>query len=469
MSIRLRLTLIYTAILALTLMAFGTALYVIQDRTTMLFFERAAANAAERIVEGRQLRSASHRLAPPGFPLPPSAPRDIYLQIRGLDGAVIERPANASEQTLPLTDAARRAAQAGHSWTETASQGGERLLIYNAPVAIDGQTVEIVQVALPLLTRDHGLGMLRRTLLIGSSLVSLAAFGIGWGLAGLALRPIHRITQTAQVIGTQQDFSKRVEYAGPNDEVSQLATTFNTMLTQLESAYQEMERALEMQRQFVADVSHELRTPLTTIRGNLELLRRQPPISAVDRGEVLADMGAESERLIRLVSNLLMLARAEARRPLHSEEIALGPLVEDICRQVMLLAPQRSIVNEATLDACVLGNPDALKQVLLILLDNAIKHTPPAAAITVRATDTEKGSALLVCDNGPGIDPQRLPRIFDRFYHADPARAAAGSGLGLAIAKSLVTAQNGTLTVESEAGHGSTFTVTLPRAEQSGE
>ena len=153
------------------------------------------------------------------------------------------------------------------------------------------------------------------------------AFGVGWWLAGTALRPIKRITRTAQEIGAAQDFGRRVSYDGPPDEVGRLASTFNTMLSSLQAAY-------HTQRRFVADASHELRTPLTSIRGNLGLLKREPPIAETDRVAVIDDLVSESERLSRLVADLLTLARSDTGRPLRQEPVPLGPLVGDVIRRL---------------------------------------------------------------------------------------------------------------------------------------
>jgi signal transduction histidine kinase len=276
----------------------------------------------------------------------------------------------------------------------------------------------------------------------------------------MSLRPIHRLTRTAQAIGTERDFSRRVEHTGPDDEVGRLAKTFNAMLAQLEAAYQHVEQSLEMQRRFVADVSHELRTPLTTLSGNVELLCREPPISAEDRSEVLADMGSESKRLIRLVNDLLALARADARLSVQGNAVAIKPLVEEVCRQARLLAPEREIDCSAPPDVAAWGQADALKQVLLALLDNAIKHGDGPISVTSEALQGKV--ALIVRDTGPGIDPDSLPHIFERF--ATGSEANAGIGLGLAIAKALVEAQGGTIRVESQVGEGTVFIVTLPQA-----
>jgi signal transduction histidine kinase len=343
---------------------------------------------------------------------------------------------------------------------ETATVEGDRVLIYTVPILVEGQLTEILQMGRSLTTRDQSINALGVNLLIASILAIVVAFGLGWVLAGMSLRPINRLTQTAQTIGIERDFSRRVEHTGPDDEVGRLAKTFNAMLSELQAAYQRVEQSLEMQRRFVADVSHELRTPLTTLSGNVELLRREPPISAEDRSEVLDDMGSESKRLIRLVNDLLALARADAHRPLQSEAVAVKPIIEEVCRQARLLAPEREIDCSAPPGVAVWGQADALKQVLLILLDNAIKHGDGPIAVTSKVL--EGGVALSVSDTGPGIELELVPYLFERF--ATGSETDAGIGLGLAIAKALVEAQSGTIRVESQVGEGSVFTVTLPQA-----
>jgi signal transduction histidine kinase len=212
----------------------------------------------------------------------------------------------------------------------------------------------------------------------------------------------------------------------------------------------------------VADVSHELRTPLTTIRGNLDLLRREPPVSAEERVDILDDVTEESDRLIRLVNDLLALAHAESGRELRGEPVRIKPLVEDVCRQAKLLDPDRAIVCDDVREVVVVGDRDALRQVLLILVDNALRHT--AGAIAVAAEPVGEQVAVRVQDTGPGIKPQDLARIFERFYRGEGISAESNIGLGLAIAKALVEAQGGTVSVESQPGRGSVFTVTLPQA-----
>ncbi len=308
MSIRLRLTLLYSAIVALTVIAFSAALYVTQAQTTLDSIQTALARQADGFSHGPR--------GFPGRPDEPSFPSGYlpgrWTQVRNVDGSVNARTVDLSGTTLPLSDAGLQAVQNGKVWSETAQVEEQPVLVFSQPIVSQGRVTSIVQVAAPISEREQALNNLRFILLVGSALAIIAAFGIGWWLSGTALSPIHRITQTAQAIGAEHNFSRRVQHQGPSDEVGQLATTFNTMLTELELAFRQLEQSLESQRRFVADASHELRTPLTTIRGNIELLRHTPPMDAKEQTEVLADTTDEIERMIRHVHQLLVLARADA-------------------------------------------------------------------------------------------------------------------------------------------------------------
>jgi signal transduction histidine kinase len=461
MSIRLRLTLLYSLILALTLIGFSLVIYLTQARATLTDTKEALAGQAAYLIEG----PLTHR--PLDKVLKPASPKmGIFTQICDLGGEVLERSPNLGDSLrLPLSPDGLAAARRGQTWLEVGAIETERLLVHTQPFYYgpDNQAL-ILQIAASLTDQDQNLETLGQILIVGSSIAVIAAFGVGWLLAGLSLRPINRLRQTAQAIGAERDFGRRVDYTGPNDEIGQLVTTFNDMLAQLQTGYLQVEETLQAQRRFVADASHELRTPLTTLRGNIGLLQRQPPISAEDRADILADMGDETERLTRLVNNLLRLARADAGRPLRQEPVPLKPLLQDVCQQVKLLAPQRSIVCRTDLEVTVCGDGDALRQVLLVLLDNALKHTPNQATITIATACYDGHGAIEISDTGPGIAPAHLPRIFDRFYRGDTARSSPGAGLGLAIAHELTQAQNGAISVNSQVGRGSTFTLTFPLA-----
>jgi two-component system, OmpR family, sensor kinase len=458
-SIRLRLALLYSGILALTLIALGVVLTVSVSQVNLRTLENALRDEASRLIYTR-----GFQLDRLGFDGRRIAEPDTYLQTVDPSGAIIARTTNLGDFRLPVDSDDLQSASNGESWTDIVTTDTGRLYVFNQPIVLRGQLVGVMQLARSLAEQDESLETLRNALLIGSVFVVVLAFVIGWVLSGAALRPIQRITDTAQIIGAQRDFDRRVDYRGPPDEVGQLATTFNGMLNELQGAHLQTEQTLQQQRRFVADASHELRTPLTTIRGNLGLLRRRPPIAEEDQLAALSDMTDETDRLIRLTNDLLVLARSDAGRSLRHEPVPIAPLMDDICRQAKLLGEQHAIECEAVPDVSVIGDQDAIKQVLLILLDNAFKFTPGGGTITLGAACADRVAAIRIRDTGPGIPPETLPHIFERFYRSDEARTGSGAGLGLAIAKELIEAQHGQIAVESELGKGSTFTVTLPLA-----
>jgi two-component system OmpR family sensor kinase len=472
MSIRLRMTLLYSTILALTLIAFSVVLYTIQSRYTLHILENDLAESAQQITLGlvRFLRDLGRSRAPMGpFRLnPPELPMQELAQVRTRDtfrllnaaGVALDLTGTQEGEALPLSQEGLAQVRQDRVVVEIASVEGERWLIYNQPITIAGETIGIVQVARALTDRDRILQALRVTLAGSSLLTTAVAFGMGWLLSGVVLQPIHRITRTARAIGQERDFAQRVQYRGPNDELGQLATTFNAMLSRLQEAFQQVAHALQVQRDFGADVSHELRTPLTTIRGNLALLGHDPPLPRDEQEDVVVDMIDETERLIRLVNDLLTLTRADAGRKLNREPVPVKALLEDVCRQARVLEPQREIECQGENNLLALADRDALKQVLLILLDNALKHT--GGPIHVTLGDRDLLVAISVRDEGPGMSPELRERAFDRCYRGDKSRSTPGFGLGLSIAKALVEAQEGTIEVESEVRKGSTFTVLLP-------
>src|SRR5512139_1285340 len=356
MSIRLRFTLIYTLILALTLALFGAALYTIQAQDTITSIQQDLRIGANKLAEGA-LRTDTQSMPPDsGQPRPPipfdefsgeqafqQFPERELGRILDANGNLVSSPFGRQEDALPLSAEGLQTLQNQEEWWQTSIVSDEQMLIYSRPVIVNGNVVYIVQVARSLTERNRTLQSLATTLLIAGSLMVLIAFGIGWFLAGITLRPIQRITQTAKAIGEERDFSRRVDYRGPQDEVGQLASTFNSMLARLQDTFQKLEHSLQMQRDFVADVSHELRTPLTTLRGNLGLLRRDPPAPPDEQADILNDMTDESDRLIRLVNDLLLLARADAGRSLAKESVDVSSVLDETCRQARQLAPQRQI------------------------------------------------------------------------------------------------------------------------------
>ena len=471
MSIRLRLTLIYSAILTLTLFIFGVVLYSFQAQDTLNALKNDLYKSSERIAEdvARANTLGAHpddnhpNISPPRkfdeFSEGENAFQDLrereIVRILDGDGNLLASPFGRAEDAIPLSDEGLVTLQSAQEWWEIESISDEEMLIYSRPIVQGGETVFIVQVARSIIERNRTLQSLATTLGVASVIVVLLAFVVGWTLSGITLRPINRITQAAQEIGEKRDFTRRVDYAGPEDEVGHLANTFNKMLSRLQDAYEKVEYSLEMQRNFVADVSHELRTPLTTLRGNLGLLRRKPTAEMQD--DILVDMVDESDRLIRLVNDLLLLARADAGRSLAKERISIQPILEESIRQAQQLNAARNIASNIAQNISILGDRDALKQVMLILLDNALKHSDGEINITAHKMGAQV--QIRVQDYGSGISLEEMEHIFERFYRGGEAPVTPGFGLGLPIAKTLVEGMNGEIEIESEEGKGSEVTL----------
>jgi signal transduction histidine kinase len=302
----------------------------------------------------------------------------------------------------------------------------------------------------PIMTRI-GIALLLTIVVFLTFVVASAAI-----LIGRALSPVKKVTATAQGIASSSDLTRRVNYRGPQDEIGQLAATFDRMIEQLDGL-------LRSQRSFVADASHELRGPLTVIRGNLDLLRRN--LSEEDRQESIRALEAEAARMARVVNDLLVLAEVESGPLEQQQMVSLKDMILDAQDRALLLAGDRHIVIERQDDLWVKGDAHKLEQLVGNLVGNAIKYTPEGGTISLSLFQDGDWARLDVADTGIGISPEHLPHIFDRFYRVDKARSRAGggTGLGLAIVKGIALQHGGKVTVTSKPGKGSTFTVWLKR------
>jgi len=476
MSIRLRFTLVYNLILLGTLIVFSLSLYGIQANSTLRNLKaditassnEVAANLVPLVLlyppsQGPELNETDPKIFEDlsnSQAIKSLREREI-VRVVDAAGNLIAAPFGIADEGLPISEMGMKQLAQGNSCWEVTNVGS-RLLVLNRPIMLNGKLSIILQVARPLTEREASLSALRNALATADLVVFLIAFGIGWVLSGYTLRPIQRITQTAQQIGNEQDFSRRVDYHGPADEVGQLAKTFNAMLGQLEEAYKKVSDSLKTERDFLADVSHELRTPLTTLRGNLSLLHHDPPIPEDEAADILNDLVDETDRMIRLVNELLEQARADSANNMLLEPVEVKPLLQEVTRQARILEEDRQIELIIPEEASVLAGRDALKQVLLILIDNAIKHS--LADIQISTESVEDQLEIRVSDHGEGLSPEQLAHVFDRFYRAD-RNSSNGFGLGLSIAKGLVVSMGGQISMTSEVGVGSSVLVRLKRAD----
>ena len=469
LSIRLRLALLYSLVLGLSLVATDLLVYFGLERYLASQLDQALAAQAAEIAGITRVETnitiGGLRLVSVVLPdLDVFSSAGLYVQAVNRNGQLQSRSANLGQAQIPASPAALTAALAGAERYDTVTVGTTRLRLVYAPLRLAGDVVGVLILARSRLDLDTTLTQLRLSLtVIGLMSLALAGPG-GWWLARVALRPIDRLTRAARAIGEQRDFTRRVAEVRPGDEVGRLATTFNTMLAELQSAHAELAQALEIEQRFVADASHELRTPLATIRGNLELLQRIEDLDPTDREAALADALAETDRLARLVADLLTLARADAGLHLELSPVRLDELLRDGYRQARLLALPReqrvALTNPPP--TTVRGNTDTLRQLILILVDNAMKYGSDGGEIRLALTSADGLARLAVSDDGPGVAPEHLRHLFERFYRADRARGGGGTGLGLAIAKWIVDEHGGRLEIRSELERGSTFTVELP-------
>lgn len=472
MSVRFRLTVWYAAVLGVSLVGFAALVYTTLARTLEREVDDGLVNQTRDIVSNMVVfPSGVERTWQAVLPaIDVFGAPSLFVQLVSPTGQVTTRSLNLSEAELPADDAVLRTLMDGLAIFETVVVEGRSLRIYNLPLYVQGRPIGVLQVGRSLAPIEEALSNLRSTLAVVASSSLGAAVICGWFLAGAALRPIDRMSQAAAAIGASQDFNRRVEHHGTGDELGRLAQTFNAMLARLQDAYSRLERAnreleaaLVVQRRFVADASHELRTPLTAIRGNVGLLQRVTDLAPQDRDETLADLAAEVERMSRLVNDLLLLARADAGQHLDLQPLDLQPLVLSAVRQARLLADGLSVeLEDPVPDLWINGDADRLAQVLLILLDNAIKYTPPSGQVRVSVQRKGERVALGVSDTGVGIPPEELPRVFDRFFRGDWSRPHGGAGLGLSIAHWIVAEHGGSIRVESTVGQGTSATVSFP-------
>ena len=354
---------------------------------------------------------------------------------------------------------------AASQWVAGAAEGGRQLVIVQAfsvfSPSTGRQTMFLLQAA-SMEGADAILGQLGLYLVLGVLVGTIAGVWVVLWLTRTVLRPLDRMARTAEAIAGG-DLNRRLRLPAGGNEVARLGGAFDHMVDRLAAN-------LQAQRRFVADASHELRTPLTSLEGLSEML-----LMGADRGDGRAvqrmarSMHGELGRMARLVSDLLTLSRLDSAAPMQMAAVDTGKLLDNIAEQVTPLAEAREVrlhvAREGHGPILVSADPDRLKQVVLNLVDNALRYTPAAGEVRLSAGHDAAGNVRIeVRDTGPGIAPEDIPYIFDRFYRGDPSRArtTGSTGLGLAIARSILQAHGGTIEVQSTPGSGACFIVTLP-------
>jgi len=471
-SIRFRLVLWFVFILGMVLTGFSLFVYYSQARD----LRTASIDYLERRLGRLQELLAVGSAAQPGggsavLIMPPNFLQDTdELVLLDQSGNVVAShgPLQAGDALQLVTRGLQEQSQYGRiqafiPWSQENNASHTDYTFVIAPISDDVRYGGFIILGRPL-DAEGQLQRLIFTLLAGSLLTIVVALLGGLWLADRAMRPVHTITHTARQI-SDTDLSRRINMKS-KDELGELADTFDAMLARLQAAF-------ERQREFVADASHELRTPLTIVNleANHALSARRSP---KEYERAMRVIQGENDFMTRLVNDLLALARMDAgQTTLEQQPLDLSDLALEAAERLSPLA-ERSKVRIETGDlpeVNILGDRQALLQMVSNLLENGIKYAEGENSyVRVETGETDEKAWLRVSDNGPGIAPEHLPHLFERFYRVDKARSRvdsspSGSGLGLSIVNWVVKAHNGAVNVTSAPGEGTTFEVTFPAAE----
>lgn len=488
MSIRLRLTLWYTGLLAITLLIFGVSVFMFINWNTYNDLRVMIKKQSDQINVNMTYILSRGTLDLDLISKSKLVDKDIFVQLVNYHEKLILQPTDllVSGAKISYPDVESKPDKGYYKRTIEVGKVKYDLLTYQRPVfspITEGQIVGLLQVGVLTHNEDKYLSGLRNTLIFYSFLVVFIAFTIGMLIARQALRPIGRVIDATQQIEKGSDLSVRIPSDGPKDEVGVLVDTLNSMLSRLQTAYNELDEAYKAQRRFVSDASHELRTPLTTIRGNIDLLEKMwsrakesGQLQGKDglmlttdhwqmSSEAMSDIAAEARRMSTLVGDLLALARADAGYVMEKEQVHLLPLTEEVVRRAQLL-PRDAEWKIGDLSGLVgvpvYGNYDYLQQLLFIFIENAFKYTP-SGHVELSSVRTASYVGWRIQDTGIGMNPDEIPHIFDRFYRADESRGVTvGTGLGLSIAKWILDEHGGSVEVVTLENEGSTFTIWLP-------
>lgn len=461
LSLRVRLTLWYGTALALILVVFSGVLYTVTAtglRDQVDGGLREAADAAVRSLLESQM-GPIFNFEELSNKFPELAVLDKFFQILTPTGRIFIESPNIETRDIHLSQTALAHARRGELWLETARNPEEPpLRIITVPIVVNGTLLNIVRVGTSLQPVEETLDRLLLVLLLTLPAGLVVALVGGWFLAERALRPVESITLAARRIAAG-DLTQRLRVPATADEIGRLAATFNDMISRLDASFRQV-------RQFGTDASHELRTPLTVLKGETELALRRPR-RAEEYRDVLESSLEEIDRMTRIVDELFFLSRADLGEvKMESLPVRLETLVEDMARQAALLAQDTTVevVLGPVTPCTILGDELRLRELLLNLVDNAIKYSRPGGKVELGLECHGSAARLTVSDQGIGIEPDALSRIFDRFYRADSARAHVkkGTGLGLSICKWIAEVHHGRIEVRSTAGHGATFSVILP-------
>ncbi len=452
MSLRSRLTVLYTALTGGILLIFGVTIYFFVNILQVTQIDDMLIQSYQDLLKDLRVNQNGDIVS--GVISNLYLTSNINYQFWNTNGRLALSSPNLGVFRVPLDSQALQSSTT--MYTEVTQPWGH-LRVLTIPLEAGGRPVGILQLATNLDRVDVTNRSLIDIILISAIGSMLFAATASWFSIGRALSPLSGITRAALRISQTNDFSQRIPNSGSkNDETGRMIVAFNDTLDRLE-------QNLTSQQRFLADISHELRTPLTVIKGNVDLIRH---LKVADE-DSLNSIEEEADRLTRLVGNLLLEAQAESGQlPFQFAPVELDTLLLEVYKEMHILTHDRINFKLNEIDQILVnGDRDRLKQVLINLVANAIKYTPDDGDVFLSLGKVGENARLIVRDTGQGIPPEDMPHIFERFYQTEKSRTrstATGFGLGLSIAYWIINHHGGRIEVDSSIGKGSTFCIYLP-------
>jgi heavy metal sensor kinase len=463
-SIRFRLTVWYAGLLAGLLLLFGVAIYVgLREylRSTLAdSMTKEARQIGETLLVNVSISGEQYVVDEIREHFAPEI-NGVFLRVTKADGSILYESGLPRDGSFDPRDVPARTDFPAETSRLESLTNGAQMVISAVPFTTREGNRFAIEAGSPLKQSESVLHGLLLTFTVGLPLVVAVAIAGGYVLMRRALSPVGEITRTAEQI-TSRNLSERLPALATGDELEALSIALNRMIARIEHSFRHMNR-------FTADASHELRTPLTILRGELETVGRRSDLPAEAR-ETIQSALEETDRLAKIVESLLAISRLDAGEALMTRErFDLAALVADTVDQMRLLAEDKRIELNCLAENSpqVDGDASRVKQLVVNLVDNAIKYTGEGGRIEIRIGTVNGMAQLEVSDSGIGIPAEALKHVFERFYRVDKARSRhlGGAGLGLSIVKSICKAHGGTINVESTDGQGSRFMVDLPLAD----
>ena len=477
-SVRLRITVWYALTLSVTLSLFSVLVYNNLEKTLyenmdrlLEFRAEGVADAVEAYLETEEIetgrvpkasaKSGTFFMVTQNLVNGPAYdPKLAAIEVKITDarGVILaSSPGAASAPEIPegtLNEAVR--GEAAYDTIKAADSRDKESVYrsYTTPVLKEGKTVYLVQASRPLYQTEFALNNLRDMMAVLVPMIVLFTGAAGMLFARVALKPVHGMIKTIRQISAE-NLSLRIPATGAKDEIRELASMFNDMLSRLEGSFLS-------QKRFIQDASHELKTPLTILKGELEVALKKAR-SSQEYASILQSNLEETNRISKLVENLLTLAKFDNREiPLDISAVNLNRVLESLASDMAQVAGKKRINLALKLEPglpVIKADAGQLRRAFLNILDNAVKYGEEGGTVTISSAGNAAGVLLVFSDSGRGIAPKDLPHVFERFYRADSSRSTEGFGLGLAITKSILDAHGAAITVKSGPARGASFSV----------